>query len=274
MKNVVSIIVLALVTLISCKEKSEIQKDIYKKYPFKSAVVTYKVEGNVTGTKMLYIDDYGHKEAEKSEIITSIMGFQTKEKEDVVTVGADVFVINHEEKTVARQVNPFYKDYAENVGKDYMKIGKDALVSLGYKQEGTASLLEKTCDVWKGMNTIIYVWKGLVLKSETNMTGMNIIETAIDINQNSEIPQDVFKVPEGYSLQKVPNVVGLGEIMEEVDNEITNEDKKKMQEVQKMSFEDWKKEVVKNDVEMADKTDAELKQIYDMMQFAINKLGD
>jgi hypothetical protein len=47
-----------------------------------------------------------------------------------------------------------------------------------------------------------WIWKGIVLKSETSGNGMVFAtETATEIKENTAIPEDKFKVPEGAIIQ-------------------------------------------------------------------------
>lgn len=264
MKNLNILVMALLLSLTSCSQNSKSEKNSYKKYPFKSAIIEYTISGNSTGTKTTYIADYGYKQAELSETTTSIMGFKTKEKKDVITIGSIVNTIDHQTKSVVKTNNPFAEKYAKNVGEDYIKTGEDVLTALGFQKSGTETILGKKCTIWKGMNTI-WAWKGLVLKSETNIMGMKIAETATSIKTDINVPASKFEIPSDYNVQEAP-VGALGDVFSELDDakdEMTSEEKDMMKQVQKMSFEDFKKMMKKEDPEVSDE---EIENAYKMMK--------
>ena len=61
----------------------------------------------------------------------------------------------------------------------------------------------------------------------------------------------------------------IGDILGE--EAMTSEDTEAMHEMAKMSFKEWKKLVVKNDPEMAEMSDEELKQAFNMMKLFAGK---
>ncbi|MDV7186665.1 hypothetical protein R3X25_05175 [Lutibacter sp. TH_r2] len=265
MKNLNLLAIVLLLALTSCSESKKSEKSSYKKYPFKSAVIEYTVSGNSTGTKTTYIADYGYKQAELSEITTNIMGMKSTEKKDVITIGSNINTIDHQTKKVITTNNPFAEKYAENVGEDYIKTGEDVLIALGFKKSGTESVLGKECTIWKGMNTI-WTWKGLVLKSETNIMGMTVAETATSIKTDINVPSSKFEIPSNYSVQEAPEMEGLNDVFSEFEDakdELTSEDKEMIKQVQNMSFEDFEKMMKKEDPEVSDE---EIKTAFRMMQ--------
>lgn len=263
MKNLNIILIALLISFTSCQKSKSQEKSSYKKYPFKSAIIEYKVEGNSTGTKTTYIDDYGYKQADISEITTTVMGFKTTEKQDVIIIGSNINTIDHDNKTVTTTNNPYAKKYAENIGEDYIKTGEEVLTAMGFTKSGTETVLGKECTIWKGMNTI-WAWKGLVLKSETNMMGIKIVEVATSIKTDVSIPSNKFELPKNYTTQQGPNIGGMNDLFEGFDdNEISDEERQMMQDVKNMSFEDFKKMMKKEDPEV---TDEEIRNVYNMMK--------
>ena len=226
MKNTFLLVVVLLLSLTSCSQNSKSDKSSYQKYPFKSAVIVYNISGNSAGTKTTYIDDYGYKQAEISEITTKIMGFKTKEKKEVITVGSEIFTVDHETNKVVKTNNPYAEKYAKNVGEDYIKTGEEVLIGLGFEKTGSETILGKDCTIWRGMNAI-WTWKGLVLKSETSIMGMSIIETATSIKTDVNMDADKFKVPAAYAIEEV-QMGGMNDVFSELENaneSLTDDDK-------------------------------------------------
>jgi hypothetical protein len=47
----------------------------------------------------------------------------------------------------------------------------------------------------------IWVWKSLAVKSEVNVMGMNMNQIAESIETNISVSPDLFKIPEGVTIQ-------------------------------------------------------------------------
>lgn len=268
MKNIIYCLFLSF-TIVSCgqtdKKNKTTNQDNYKKYPFKSAIITYAVSGNTKGQKQLYIDDYGYREAAYSQTKMKFMGVEETENKVSILIGSDIVEVDIENNTATKTSNPFAAAYAKEIGKDYIELGENALTTMGFKKTGMESILGKNCTIWEGMSKL-WVWKGLTLKSETKMMGMTIKEIATNIEIDAKVSQNKFELPVGVEIQELDNPIEeLGGFQDALNEEITDEDREAMAKMKKMSFAEWKKQVQKNDAEMAKMSDKELRPIYDMM---------
>ncbi|PCE66285.1 hypothetical protein [Sediminicola luteus] len=253
----------------SLAQISEEAQERYQKYPFRTAIVTYDLSGNTQGSKTLYIDDYGYREATIEETTMAFMGVKETEKKKSISVGSTIITIDSKKGSATKTSNPFAKAYANEVGADYIALGESVLESLGYEKVGQEKVLGKSCDVWKGMNTL-WTWKGLTLKTETKMVGMTLIETATKIDLDASVSDSHFEIPDGVAVTEVSNpfegMLQMGDLQESMSAEMTDEDREMMQKMKKMSFSEWKKLVTKNDPEMAEMSEEELRQVYTMMK--------
>jgi hypothetical protein len=58
--------------------------------------------------------------------------------------------------------------------------------SMGFKKTGKGEVLGKTCDIWEGMSTKVWVWQNIAMKTETNIFGKMVMEvTKLDLDARS-----------------------------------------------------------------------------------------
>ena len=78
------------------------------------------------------------------------------------------------------------------------------LEEMGGKKIGEEEVLGKTCEVWeiKNMGTKIWIWKGITLKTETDMMGMKINQTATKNRNHIKMAEEYFEVPEGVTISE------------------------------------------------------------------------
>lgn len=217
----------------------------YKKYPFESGIVKYKLEGSEEGEKIVYMDMAGYKIAEYKTINKRR---NKQEKETVMLIGADMVTIDYKNKSAVKMHNPMAYLLADP-NRDWQKTGEKMLVKMGYKIVGNETIQGKNCAVWQHGKQKLWLWKGFTLKSEEKVGGKKTIETAVDVKTNVDIPASVFEVPEGFELQ----VVGAGDMLPQVtDEDINNFQKEEdmdelLDQIETMSYAEFKAKVLEED---------------------------
>jgi hypothetical protein len=173
------------------------------KYEIESAVI--KKEITMMGQKLnaiWYIDDFGRKESVEMTIKNGIAQGVDKhirtlmEGSSVITVDLDLKVGNRMELP-EKPVN-------------YLQITPEISEKYKIKENDEEEIAGKKCRKYSSeitqmghtMQMKTWVWKGLVLKSETSAGGMVVaVETATEIEENASVPEDKFKVPAGAVIQ-------------------------------------------------------------------------
>ena len=218
----------------------------YKKYPFESGIVKYKLEGSEEGEKTVYMDMGGYKIAQYKTIRKKR---NKEEKETVMLIGADMVTIDYDNKSAVKMHNPMAYLLADP-DRDWQKTGEKMLVKMGYKIVGNETIQGKNCAVWQHGKQKLWLWKGITLKSEEKVGGKKTIETAVDVKTNVDVPASVFEVPEGYELE----VVGAGDMLPQVTdediNKATQDDEdmdKLLDQIETMSFSEYKAKVLEED---------------------------
>jgi hypothetical protein len=179
--------------------------DVVKKYPFKSAIVEMKYGGDCTGTQVIYIDDYGMKEARVENFKMKMMRMEVPTNKIDLTIGDWLYNIDMEKKEGTKMKNPFMdmmKSMSEEQKKDLVKMGEDMMRQMGAKEAGEETIAGKPCKVWtmESLGTKVWTWSGLTLKSRADLMGVKQHLEATNVQIDVPVPADKFEVPAGVKV--------------------------------------------------------------------------
>ena len=230
----------------------------YKKYPFESAIIEYKLEGSEKGTKTLYIDMGGYKTAEYK----TIKERKKDKKSTVIMIGSDMITIDYENKSAYKMHNPMAYLLADP-DRDWQKTGEKILVKMGYEIIGTETIEGKKCAIWKQGGQRLWLWHGITMKSVNKVMGVKNIETVTDLKIDTKVPENVFSVPEGFELETTGPGDMFPSITDEDINQATSQDDEDMDaildQIENMSYSDYKAKVLE---EEPGASDEEIRQSY------------
>jgi len=224
-----SITLLTVLLLSSCGDSSkdgsdnlgkESTSDFQKRYGIKSGVIEYIITGSQEGTKTLYFDSWGMRQAEYTRSVLSVGGFTKSLNLVNIIDGEFQYMINIDQNSGTKTRNPILKSIEQLKGqKGFNEFGEQMLLSLGANKIGSENFLGKDCDVYemKSTGTKLWIWEWLTLKSETKSGGMNINLSATRINEGGAVPSEKFKVPEKVVLNEVD--------IDNIENEMREENK-------------------------------------------------
>jgi hypothetical protein len=162
------------------------------KYAIKSGIVEYKSDMmGFPATQTLYFDNYGATES--TVTVMDVMGIKTQ----TVTITKDGSVYNFDptnktgSKTpVMSSANVNFEDLSDQVVKDW-----------NLKKEGKETLLGKECQKYSmdnqsmSMKGYYWVWKGIALKMDVDMSTAKMLMEATSIQENVNIPAEKFEIP-------------------------------------------------------------------------------
>ncbi|MFK5855906.1 MAG: hypothetical protein QM503_07225 [Bacteroidota bacterium] len=229
--------------------------DDYRKYPFETAIVEYKLEGKIEGEKSYYVYGAGYKMA---EYIVEKKGNKIKENTGIITIGPYTTTIDFIEKEAVEMENPFLL-FSADPNRDWQKTGENILTKTGFEKTGKETIIGKECNLWVNGNDKLWIWKGLVLKIQNR----NSSETATSVKIDVTIPAEKFQVPEDIKLESVNSDELFPDITaEEFEEEYYNskeEEEEMLEMIADMSYSEFKAMVKKEDPEM---TDNEIQQAY------------
>lgn len=170
------------------------------KYEIKSGVV--KKVSNVMGQKVesiLYFDDYGKMEA----VETTVNVAGTEKNMRTLDEGNSIASIDLDAKTVQRMEKP---DKLDN----FLTLTDEQKEKYKYQELGEETFLDRPCkkvsleltEMGQTFQATLWLWKGIPLKTETQVGGMTVVEEAVEVQENVEVPAEKFTVPEGFTVSE------------------------------------------------------------------------
>ncbi len=183
-------------------KKSKKEKKLFitdqKIYGIKSGIIEYEITGSQTGTKKLYFDDWGRKQAEYTNSTIKV-GKYTKHSNLLKITNGDLqYIINLENTTGTKRENPVIEKIIELKNQTYYgEFGEQLLFISGGFESGQDIVADKKCKVYefKKQNSKSWIWNWLMLKSETKRGNINITVVAKNIEEKVFIADTVFSPP-------------------------------------------------------------------------------
>lgn len=182
------------------------KSNFQKRYGVKSGIIEYDLSGIQEGTKTLYFDDWGMKQAEYTRSVISVNGYTKAINLVNIIDGEYQYTINLDQKTGTKTRNPIIKEMEElKYEKGFIEFGEQMILKMGAEKIGNENFLGKDCDVYeiKKSNTKLWVWNWIILKSEIKSGRINIGTTATKIETDVKIPSSKFALPEKVVLNEV-----------------------------------------------------------------------
>ncbi len=183
-------------------KKSKKEKKLFitdqKIYGIKSGIIEYEITGSQTGTKKLYFDDWGRKQAEFTNSTIKVGKYKKHSNLLKITKGDWQYIINLENNTGLKRENPVIEKIIELKNQtNYGEFGEQLLLISGGFESGRDIVADKKCKVYdfKKQNTKSWIWNWLMLKSETKRGNINITVVAKKIEENVFIADTVFSPP-------------------------------------------------------------------------------
>lgn len=180
--------------------------DFSKRYGVKSAIVEYTVTGSQSGTKILYFEKWGMRQAEYTNSVLQIAGFTKSINLLNILADDSNIIIDLNKGTGTKTKNPVKKLISELQNqKSFGEFGEQILLKSGAMKIGKEKFLDRDCDIYeiKNAGTRIWVWKWIPMKTITKTSGIEINSIAKKIDINIPVPEEKFRVPENVTLTEV-----------------------------------------------------------------------
>jgi len=191
-------------------KKSKKEKKLFitdqKIYGIKSGIIEYEITGSQSGTKVLYFDDWGRKQAEFTNSTIKVGKYTKHSNLLKITKGDWQYIINLENKTGLKRENPVIEKIIELKNQtNYGEFGEQLLLISGGYESGRDIVADKKCKVYefKKQNSRSWIWNWLMLKSETKRGKINITVVAKNIEENVFIADTVFSPPKNILIIEV-----------------------------------------------------------------------
>ncbi|MDM5272505.1 hypothetical protein PGH07_09970 [Sulfurovum sp. zt1-1] len=172
-----------------------------KRYEIKSGVIEYTIthSGNVMGMNIngkgiakTVFKEWGNIELHSEEVESNTMGMKKREQQLTKVDNGKFFVVDFEERVIYEYTPETLKN---SEYQNFAKTGNEMLESMNGKKIGEENFMGYPCEVWQMMQVKLWLYKGIMLKSEADMMGIKHTTTATKINLDVSISKDDLKLP-------------------------------------------------------------------------------
>ena len=194
------------ITINKTKKEKKLFITDQKIFGIKSGIIEYEISGSQTGTKKLYFDDWGRKQAEFTNSTIKVGKYTKHSSLLKITKGDYQYIINIENNSGTKRENPIIEKMIELKNQiNYGDFGEQLLFVDGGFESGSDIIAGKKCKVYefKKQNTQKWIWNWLMLKSETNRGKIKIIVLAKNIEEDVSVPDSVFNIPQNVLITEV-----------------------------------------------------------------------
>jgi hypothetical protein len=164
------------------------------KISLKSVIIHMKSTAmGLTQQIVIYMEDYGNKQT--TEVTQELMG----KKVTQISINDGEWVYSYSPQTKKGQKTKVNMDNPDNI--NFNAITKEMADKFKLKKTGTAKILDRPCDVYSleyakaKLKGTFYIWKGIPLKTESEVSVMKVVMEATQIEENITISPDKFTVP-------------------------------------------------------------------------------
>jgi len=209
MKKLVVLFILSISFSLGAQEKAD-------RVAVKSGCITYELTGSTKGTKTIWWDSYGDKSYEEIKSTSEIKMFGMVNKEEVHTVtimiGDKFWSANLLDNTGQKGTMPYYdaaKEIAEDMSDEEVRqLEQQLMDALGGEKLGSETFMGRKCEVMKIMGAKAWVYKGLLLKSEARIMGIEANEIATLFKENMSVPASKFEPLSNINYEEVDQLQG------------------------------------------------------------------
>lgn len=175
------------------KSTSIFSKDeIPGRYGIKSGIIHYNYKMSpMDGKQIVTFDDNGEK------LLTNIQMNMMGQKTQTNSLQKDGYIYTWQDGATTGQKMKL--DLNQDI--NYQNLSDSVKKMFEIEKMGTETVMNKPTDIYS-MNMKqyngkgkAYIWKGIPLKTEVNVQGMNMVITAESLEENPSIPANAFDVP-------------------------------------------------------------------------------
>lgn len=179
------------------RTSTRVVPDSLKRYPFTSAIIELEYGGSCSGKQMIYIDDFGMKEAKVDSFISEMMGMAAPTYKMQIQDWDSTFSVDMLKGIAIEGLTPFNA----RERRELSELGRGIAKDMGI-EEGIDTVLGKACAVWsmQSMNSKVWLWNDITLKSSVELDEWKQLLVAKRIEMNVPIPSSAFVIPASMKL--------------------------------------------------------------------------
>lgn len=204
-----------------------------QRYEVKSGAIAYTItqSGNMMGVivngkgkaKTLF-KAWGNIELHTEESSTTTMGRTEQERQMTKIDHGKLFVVDFDERVIYEYTPEMLKN---SEYEEFAKTAKEMIDATGGKKIGEEKVMGYPCEVWEMMSVKLWLYKGIMLKSEAEIMGIRHTTTATKIDLDIAVSDDDLKLPD-FPLKSASEAM-----MEKEGEGLTPEQMQQMQEMMK-----------------------------------------
>ncbi|MDD2450402.1 MAG: hypothetical protein PHU67_00635 [Sulfurovum sp.] len=204
-----------------------------QRYEVKSGAIAYTItqSGNMMGVivngkgkaKTLF-KAWGNIELHTEESSTTTMGRTEQERQMTKIDHGKLFVVDFDERVIYEYTPEMLKN---SEYEEFAKTAREMIDATGGKKIGEEKVMGYPCEVWEMMSVKLWLYKGIMLKSEAEIMGIRHTTTATKIDLDIAVSDDDLKLPD-FPLKSASEVM-----MEKEGEGLTPEQMQQMQELMK-----------------------------------------
>ena len=230
-KTVILFMILGLVTFLNADAK---------RYEIESGVIKYTISGGgsimgvtttMSGEATSVFRNWGAQELYEEKSSTITMG-QTEQAHEMNKLDeGKAYVVDFANKVILEYSS---EALTSSPNGDLMQQGKDALVKMGGKKIGEEKFMGYDCEIWELKPARLWLYKGIMLKSEASVMGIKYKTAATRIDLDISVSDEQLKLPDFPIKEASTNMMYDGVVEEEDDvGELSPEQMQQLQEAYK-----------------------------------------
>ena len=221
-KLAIGILLIGLFTFFACGNKKDstnadqqkltqqsVSKDVKtespnKRYGYESGIIVYKIKANRVQTeKTVYFDNWGALEAHYTQGFSSVGGKEIMVGNDITIINEQgVFTYDLNEQTGTKSnIRPTqgmmnYENMKKAMGEGNVD---DYLEQNNINKLPDEEIAGFTCEVYEMKNIKTWAHEGIMLKMETKMGPMSVIQEATKFQPDVPVDAATFRFPDGVN---------------------------------------------------------------------------
>ncbi len=247
-----------------------------KRYQIPSGMVQYHIllngdmgVGQVKGegTAKLYFKDWGALELqeEQTEQTTEVNMFGRKQVQKDRTHKMSkldngvTYAVDFNARKIYKVNDPalgFFKTMAQG---DVAGNMEEIMQSMGATKTGRGRVAGYPCDIWDMQGVKVWLYKGVPLKTVSNVMGVQYVSEAVDARFGIKVPAKYFRLPD-YPLVDAAALMGLDELNG------MDEDMERAKQAKLLNYKEFRNEMLKENPGMSDQ---EIKTAYNIYKAAM-----
>ena len=182
--------------------------DSLKRYPFRSAIIELRYSGSASGKQMIYIDDFGVKEATFDSLTMKMMGMEMPNEKMLIKKGDSLYQVDFVRGMATKGVS--HVSAADE--KAMSTMGEGIAKGMGMKKDSVEEIVAgQKCAVWSSeqLGTKSWLWNNITLKSESTIGDDKILLDAVSLTIDVPVPSKHFEAPGGIHYTTQEEIEGM-----------------------------------------------------------------